>query len=29
VAGYGAVADWKTFLPAFTDECRKLKSEKA
>jgi electron transfer flavoprotein alpha subunit len=26
VARYGAVADWKAFLPAFTEECRKLKA---
>ena len=26
VARYGAVADWKAFLPAFTEECRKLKN---
>ena len=25
VARYGVVADWKTFIPAFTEECRKLK----
>jgi electron transfer flavoprotein alpha subunit len=24
VARYGAVADWKAFLPAFTEECRRL-----
>ncbi len=29
VARYGAVADWKAFLPAFAEECRRLKSEKA
>ena len=26
VARYGAVADWKPFLAAFTEECRKLKA---
>ena len=26
VARYGAVADWKAFLPAFTEECRRLKA---
>ncbi|HEX5370825.1 MAG TPA: electron transfer flavoprotein subunit alpha/FixB family protein [Dehalococcoidia bacterium] len=26
VSRYGAVADWKTFLPAFIEECRKLKA---
>jgi electron transfer flavoprotein alpha subunit len=26
VARYGAVADWRAFVPAFIDECRKLKS---
>jgi electron transfer flavoprotein alpha subunit len=25
VARYGAVADWGVFLPAFTEECRRLK----
>jgi len=26
VARYGAVADWRAFVPAFIDECRKLKA---
>jgi electron transfer flavoprotein alpha subunit len=26
VARYGAVADWQAFIPAFIEECRKLKS---
>jgi electron transfer flavoprotein alpha subunit len=26
VARYGAVTDWKAFLPAFIEECRKLKA---
>jgi electron transfer flavoprotein alpha subunit len=26
VARYGAVADWRAFIPAFIDECRKLKA---
>ena len=26
VSRYGAVADWKAFLPAFIEECRKLKA---